>query len=535
MFLSVPVNNFQFFGFSVFSPSVDFLEFWLLQTIVMPPYTGNRMRRVVPTLAIPSRGPENNSPSSSSVNGNSVTCQGHSSSPESVASSTQNGGHMKRRSRRIRRNRGARWRWWIVPTLLSFLFLRYKMTVNLHHRHNHQQQQRKAQLHPSQMQFQLYSESAPLCAQLHAEEVDFTLVIQMSSDRLWMMEHHCQRWGPNNKISLAVLSNETWQETIKVLVDDLHCDSTQLTLTILDAQLYPDSDYPVNILRNLAVNKVKTSHLVYVDVDFWASQDVYEVLQKPHIRQALAENSKLALVLPAFQLYRQCKGYVDCRDDNLPYMPKTRSDLIDMIMAKRGLVFDPTNKGGQGTTLYREWVNQKPESLLEIPCFKSNRYEPFLVVRYCRELPPYQEKFNGYGKNKMTWVMQLRRSGYIFHQVGGIFLVHYPHLESKARISWNEAPQELIQFRGKNGRPYLRPPTKEDTGIDFLRFKRGQVDKTFVEFRTWLTTNVQDQSKVPMCEVTEDDDSRLWIDRSSPTTSPDMTKVDASEERQPLQ
>jgi len=34
--------------------------------------------------------------------------------------------------------------------------------------------------------------------------------------------------------------------------------------------------------------------------------------------------------------------------------------------------------------------------------------------------------------------MQLRKVGYKFSQIGGAFLVHYPHSSSKARREWNK-------------------------------------------------------------------------------------------------
>ena len=66
-------------------------------------------------------------------------------------------------------------------------------------------------------QFQLYSENAPACNDVNAEDIDFTLVTQLSNDRLWMMKHHCDRW--KSQISLAILTNRTYANIEKELVD----------------------------------------------------------------------------------------------------------------------------------------------------------------------------------------------------------------------------------------------------------------------------------------------------------------------------
>jgi len=184
-------------------------------------------------------------------------------------------------------------------------------------------------------------------------------------------------------------------------------------------------------------------------------------------------------------------------------MPADKDQLVSMIVDRHADPFDPTNPGGHGSTRYKEWFEQSAEALVPIECVRSNRYEPYLVFRYCRDLPPFQEAFSGYGKNKMTWIMHLRRAGWEFWQLGESFLVHYPHLDSKARMHWNG---------GQHGEQ-LRKPNDKHEKVNWLSFKRGQIDRTFVDFRKWLYENVPDHTKVPMCENALDDDQRLWVNK----------------------
>jgi hypothetical protein len=83
---------------------------------------------------------------------------------------------------------------------------------------------------------------------------------------------------------------------------------------------------------------------------------MYELLMGDDIRTELANDHQLALVLPAFQLNRQCREWKECPEDNIPLMPHSFKDLIDMIQHKRGAMFDPFNKPGHGSTLYKEWI-----------------------------------------------------------------------------------------------------------------------------------------------------------------------------------
>ena len=105
-------------------------------------------------------------------------------------------------------------------------------------------------------------------------------------------------------------------------------------------------------------------------------------------------------------------------------------------------------------------------------------------------------------------VMQLRWLGYRFSQIGGSFVVHYPHLDSASRMHWNESPKEM-QRHVRDGKVYRANP--KELSVDWTRYKRGQVDATFVAFRRWLRTEVTNETRVPWCEDAEDDDSRLWV------------------------
>lgn len=231
------------------------------------------------------------------------------------------------------------------------------------------------------------------------------------------------------------------------------------------------------------------------------------------VKEEFAKDHKLAAVVPAFQIMRQCKEYRDCREENLAKMPNTTEQMMDLVKNASAGAFDPTNRGGHGSTSYGAWYLQKEGEMYDIPCFKSKRYEPYLAFRYCQDLPPFQEQFTGYGKNKLTWVMQMRRMGWDFVQLGQIFLVHYPHLDSASRLEWNEGPKKIQDpVKLKDGTVRRREP-KEVDNIDWSQYQRGQVDQLYVDFRHWLETDVPDNARVQPCKDAVDDDNMLWINK----------------------
>jgi hypothetical protein len=418
--------------------------------------------------------------------------------------------------------------------------------------------------------FQLISNDAPSCktsssSSSSPDDIDITLVTQLSHDRLWMMKHHCERYGPNI-ISIAVYTNNTLDEVTTELVGmgcrvvqqsngvnvnvnddddddgierrrrrrrdddenmDIDDDQTEATATattaivsvvVLNAERHGTAwnDYPVNELRNLALRAVQTTHIIYIDIDFWTSNNLYDTIVQPQIKQQLYNDPKLVLVIPAFQLRRttNCADETkDCRNEHVPLMPHTFEGLSEGIKSERITIFDPTNHGGHGSTDYTKWLHQSIGSMHGIPCLKSHRYEPFVVIRYCRDItPPFQSIFSGYGKNKMTWMMQVVRSGFIFSQIGGVYVIHYPHKISSSRIEWNNSPKQLQQ-QHQNNYNVRRPKQSDGDTINFNKYKRGQTDILYIEFKNWLEETITSTNvRVPMCNNAQDDDNKLWID-----------------------
>ena len=71
--------------------------------------------------------------------------------------------------------------------------------------------------------------------------------------------------------------------------------------------------------------------------------------------------------------------------------------------------------------------------------------------------------------------MQVRRKGYLFAQVGGTFVVHYPHADSQSKKLWNNKS----------------------------RAKREAVDAIFANFSSWLL-KLPDEQRLPLCPPAND-------------------------------
>lgn len=103
--------------------------------------------------------------------------------------------------------------------------------------------------------------------------------------------------------------------------------------------------------------------------------------------------------------------------------------------------------------------------------------------------------------------MQLRRAGYLFSQLGGAFLVHYPHLDSNSRLEWNKQPKEMKERR----QPASDIVKKTAEDVNWQSFKRARIDALFLDFKEWLVENVEDEARVPKCDDAANDDKHLWV------------------------
>lgn len=277
-----------------------------------------------------------------------------------------------------------------------------------------------------------------------------------------------------------------------------------MTIETLSKRNFKDNEYPVNVLRNIALRNVATSHVMYVDIDFWPSDTLYHLLNLPSVKKQWKNDSKTVLVIPSFQICWSIEACIEENDFKLQ-MPHNADEIISWMKQKNDehhvSVFDPSNRGGHGSTPYGMWIKMREGEIMDLKCIKSNRYEPYMAFRLCDDIPPFQECFKGYGKNKMTQVMHMRRTGYKFKVLGGGFITHFPHDESKSRSLWNEGQDVRDNENGSD----------EERNIDWTTYKRGQVDQLFAEFKKWMENEVPDNSRTKLCNDAATDDFRLWV------------------------
>jgi hypothetical protein len=229
-------------------------------------------------------------------------------------------------------------------------------------------------------------------------------------------------------------TKKTHEGSIRDKLQDMGCNLAMINVSVLaSASRKQDEKYPVNRLRNLALSKVTTSHTITMDADFLVSPGLYETLRLH--RNVLVIDHKLALVIPALEIPRRCEppSSPGCRNYHMQ-MAAVNKKHASKLKLKPFQV--STNPQGHSSTRYKSWFSQAAKQLVPIKCVHSGRYEPYLVVRHCRDTPPFQEAFTGYGQNKISWIKHILVLGYKMFRIGDGFCVHVPHGASTAKKLW---------------------------------------------------------------------------------------------------
>ena len=320
------------------------------------------------------------------------------------------------------------------------------------------------------------------------ERLDVTLVTQTSPERAWMLTHLVGRWS--GRISLALFLPEHFKTS---LVAPLRAvQHTVNRVTVSEERGKASDPYPINRLRNLALRQVpatlvrhahaprhtrnleadlcfrlsvvqvRTSHFLLTDIDLWPSTDAYKTILR--IGSKLLGRPNATLVLPAFEYHdvaREPTTKPRSKSENEALaagLPRTAAQLGKCTQRRQEPncdIFKHLTDTHFTTNYEKWWQSDRPQ---RISCFHSLRYEPYLVVPLGRGATPYfDERFVGYGKNKIQWIQHLRLLGFTFHVLPKAFVIHCPHEASTARQTWEKFKskkdrlfQDFIQVHTRN-------------------------------------------------------------------------------------
>ena len=340
-------------------------------------------------------------------------------------------------------------------------------------------------LHTLQNDLKQSPNSCPQEGYLLPSGISVTLVVQSSIDRIWLLSETCSRWTEPIVLvvylQLTMLNDKAQKSTAIESIADVKMECPQMTVV---PHVHDDRDndegtstYPVNVMRNRGLDAVNTSHVLIIDVDLIPSGDLSHVAKDNLMDEVSMTDTNgdfqvplKALVVPAFErkVHRDppCTDTVSCqkflRDDSR-FLPLLFNDLNECIKDEDCIVFQKDmNWEGHHTTKSESWLKgewfegaeeDKEKTVGRIKCFDSLRYEPYILLPWCPPAksahpqpltPYYDERFHGYGKNKIQHISHLRLMGVSFSVLPQSFVIHHPHPESSVKRVWNDKSKNKL-------------------------------------------------------------------------------------------
>lgn len=270
---------------------------------------------------------------------------------------------------------------------------------------------------------------------------DITVVTVGSFNRLFILPIFASRWdGPI--VFVIHLLEEQQSNLDEFLRDSSHsilCNPRIRILTyVAEKGAFFYDNYPINILRNIGIRNVRTSHFIVLDMDMWMSQGSYQTLLT--LPEEIKQSTRTAVIIPAFfhtgwtitngTLQEQVASVLN-------RIPFSMSDLLECVKISK---CSPMKKG-LFTHLYvpQKWIDDKRRGnyldYYDYACWKNDLQEPYLLVARNDSIALFNEAFINYGFNKISYVETLRREEYRFILAGKVFAFDLPHLPSRFQKS----------------------------------------------------------------------------------------------------
>jgi len=255
-----------------------------------------------------------------------------------------------------------------------------------------------------------------------------TLVSHASSDRLEFLIASLTSWTEKqqdcSQASVAILLMDNRNVILKKLKKSL-----PLVLSLEIAFFEEKQPYPINFLRNEALQRAKTDLVLIVDGDIVFGGDF------SNISNLLHKNSQTFLAIPCFE---EAKGSgTSCLR---VARQKFKRGLLNLFLRGKLRPFKSIGQPkAQGNLDFQAWANEKAETHEvshheELPL----QFEPFLVVRKS-SLPRermFDERFSGFGWNKVSMVAELRMAGFRTKFHADSWLVHCAHEKSSSSMNF---------------------------------------------------------------------------------------------------
>ncbi|KAI6651983.1 hypothetical protein LOD99_4528 [Oopsacas minuta] len=251
---------------------------------------------------------------------------------------------------------------------------------------------------------------------------DITLVAQLSMDRLHMLERIAKEW--EGHMSIAIYTMDYELEAILMYISECHYLKSRKNISFHIVFRTGDL-YPVNYLRNVAMNFSSTDAVFVSDIDFLPMADLDSKLKNWLANENSHSISDMkAYIVPAFETLRYKFSSPDGKSNLIQMWDDGLIDTFRHFEWSRG-------HAATNYTLWREAISPYRVDW-------DMDYEPYILLP--KKGPIFDTRFVGFGWNKVSFIIELDALNYEFWVLPDVFMIHMPHSPSL----------DISQFRDKH-------------------------------------------------------------------------------------
>jgi len=272
-------------------------------------------------------------------------------------------------------------------------------------------------------------------------------VTQCSLDRLPNLNAQLASWTGKASVAIYLKSTEnkldalnSISSTIRKARNHAGGNDCDVAVTVVEGCM-AEEPYPINYLRNVALLEAQRQHLRFnssldksatllVDVDFRPSSNLHEMLHSENAAGSILNRGRV-VVCPAFESTKE-----SC--------PLDIENLMKLVDDGQAEGFHQSHfPQGHGPTQFEEFREKSlncPTNEDAVRYFWKESYtirhedlfEPYIVMA-SRDVPLYDERFQGYGLNKVSHLAAVSvEKGGEYLVLPGAFLVAPAHERSNS-------------------------------------------------------------------------------------------------------
>jgi glycosyltransferase-like protein LARGE len=243
-----------------------------------------------------------------------------------------------------------------------------------------------------------------------------TIAVALTADRVLRLEAMSRMYG-GGPICAAVLVKDQAEASMFVHIwrrKPWLFNHVDATLAFLPADQQSLDTIPINALRNAALQLAVTDFLIMLDVDMVPATASFACFRDPCgklLSSLIPQGSKRILTVPVF-----------IADLHVRHA-RTKSELATQIQEDAAA---PYCLSSQRSAKIHHWLRSSDAYEVKF----APDFEPFGICRRAH-CPPYDERFAGYGFNKISWAQRAEASGERLFVLNDGFVNHMNHMDNE--------------------------------------------------------------------------------------------------------